>query len=123
MTRARERVLLVDDHAGFRATARRMLEADGFDVVGEAADGPAALAAIAILRPDLVLLDVGLPGLDGFAVAEHASGPDPCAIILISSRDAEGYEDRLARSPVLGFIGKGELDGDRVRSVLDGSAP
>lgn len=122
MIRGPERVLLVDDHAGFRATARRMLEADGFDVVGEAADGPAALAAIAALRPDVVLLDVGLPGMDGFEVAEHANDSDPCAIILISSRDAEGYADRLARSPVLGFIGKGDLDGDRVRSVLDGAA-
>ena len=72
-------VLIVDDHDGFRATARALLEADGFDVIGEAADGEAAVASARRLRPDVVLLDVQLPGLDGFAVAERLAAADPRA--------------------------------------------
>src|SRR5262249_13778798 len=62
-------VLIVDDHAHFRRLARRVLEAGGFSVVGEAADGASALAAASELRPQLVVLDVMLPDLDGIAVA------------------------------------------------------
>ena len=62
-------VLIVDDHAGFRASARALLEADGFVVAGEAADGAEAVALAGALRPAIVLLDIALPGLDGFAVA------------------------------------------------------
>ena len=68
-----ERVLIVDDHASFRAAVRAMLEADGFKIVGEAADGASALVACARLEPAVVLLDVQLPDLDGFAVAERLS--------------------------------------------------
>ena len=64
-------VLIVDDHAGFRGFARRLLEADGFTVVGEAGDGTSALAAVDDQRPEIVLLDVVLPDIDGFAVAER----------------------------------------------------
>ena len=62
-------VLIVDDHPGFRASARMLLEAEGFDVVGEAGDGRSGLDAAAELRPDVVLLDIQLPDMDGFAVA------------------------------------------------------
>jgi len=61
----RGRVLIVDDHAAFRESASALLEAEGFDVVGEAADGESAVAEVARLRPDIVLLDIQLPGLDG----------------------------------------------------------
>src|SRR5947209_12938757 len=72
LTRVRETgrmgktVLIVDDHPSFRASARRMLEADGYEVVGEADSGAAALSWVNRLRPELVLLDVRLPDLDGF---------------------------------------------------------
>lgn len=113
-------VLVVDDHAGFRATARRMLERDGWTVVGEAADGASALTAVSALRPDVVLLDVGLPDSDGFGVADHlasqiAGGP---AIVLISSRDQSAYGGRIAASPALGFIAKDDLDGPVLRALL-----
>src|SRR5205823_3187433 len=62
--------LIVDDHPGFRAVARRLLEGAGFRVVGEASEGAGALAAARRLRPDLVLLDIGLPDMDGIRVAE-----------------------------------------------------
>jgi DNA-binding NarL/FixJ family response regulator len=71
-------VLIVDDHDGFRSSARALLEAEGFDVVGEAGDAASALAAAARLRPEVVLLDIQLPGIDGFEVAARlAATPDP----------------------------------------------
>ena len=105
-------VLIVDDHAGFRSFARALLEAEGFDVVGEAADGASALAAARALAPELVLLDVALPDMDGFAVCdallEEGAGP---AVVLTSSRDVSSYRRRLKRSRARGFIPKSELSG------------
>ena len=122
----RPRVVVVDDHAGFRATARRLLEADGFDVVGEAADGPDGVAVARDLRPDLLLVDIGLPSLDGFAVAiDVAAGPPgdlPPHIVLITSRDPGAYEERVRTSPALGLIAKDELAGPRLRSLIAGAA-
>ncbi len=81
--RLRQTVLIVDDHGAFRAAARALLEASAFDVVGEAADGASALAAVAELSPDIVLLDIQLPDLDGFTVAERLTGDHaPLAIVL-----------------------------------------
>jgi DNA-binding NarL/FixJ family response regulator len=105
-------VLIVDDHAAFRRMARALLEADGFEVVGEAADGETALTEAGRLRPRLVLLDIQLPDLDGFEVAARlASLADPPAVVLTSSRTASSYRRRLAGSSALGFIAKTELSG------------
>jgi DNA-binding NarL/FixJ family response regulator len=110
--------LIVDDHEGFRRMARALLEAEGFDVVGEAADGETALAEAARLRPVLVLLDIQLPDLDGFEVAARlASQADPPAVVLTSSRAARSYRRRLAASPVLGFIAKSELSGQALAAL------
>jgi DNA-binding NarL/FixJ family response regulator len=105
-------VLIVDDHAGFRRRARALLEADGFAVVGEAATGAEAIALCADLHPQLVLLDVQLPDLDGFEVARrlHAANGG-AAIVLTSSRDRCDYGSLIADSPALGFVPKGELSG------------
>ena len=108
----RPTVLIVDDHADFRRSARALLEADGFEVVGEAATGADALRAVAALRPRIVLLDVQLPDLDGLAVAERlAAAPSAPAVVLTSSRDAAAYGPRLAESPARGFIPKSRLSG------------
>jgi DNA-binding NarL/FixJ family response regulator len=105
-------VLIVDDHPSFRAGARRMLEASGYSVIGEAADGEAAIDAVRELGPDLVLLDVQLPGIDGFEVAARLAGAGAAAtIVLTSSRDRADFGDALAESPARGFIAKGELSG------------
>lgn len=118
----RPRVVVVDDHAGFRATARRLLEADGFDVVGEAADGPDGVAAVRSLRPDLVLVDIGLPTGDGFAVATDVSDGTAATrrphVVLITSRDPGAYEERVRASPALGLVPKDELGGPRLRGLL-----
>jgi DNA-binding NarL/FixJ family response regulator len=112
-------VLIVDDHPGFRSAARALLEADGFDVVGEAADGESGLAAAARLRPGLVLLDIQLPDLDGFAVAERLASAEPApAVVLVSSRTASSYRRRLADSPALEFVAKSELSGAALSALL-----
>jgi DNA-binding NarL/FixJ family response regulator len=111
-------ILIVDDSAGFRVQARALLEADGFTVVGEAADGRSGLEAARALRPDLVLLDIGLPDIEGFDVARELAiaGPPPL-VVLTSSRVASEYGPRLAGSRVLGFIPKDELSGAAVRAL------
>jgi DNA-binding NarL/FixJ family response regulator len=110
-------VLLVDDHPSFRACARAILEADGFAVIGEAEDGAGALRAIGSLSPDVVLLDVQLPDMDGFAVLEQlAAGAPP--VVLISSRDACDYDGMIRGSGARGFISKADLSGAAIRSLL-----
>ncbi len=113
-------VLIVDDHPSFRGTARAVLEAEGFDVVGEAGDGAEALACAARLRPDIVLLDVQLPDMDGFEIAArlHRNGHRP-EIVLTSSRDATEFGSLIERSPARGFVPKAELCGWRLTELLD----
>ncbi len=115
----RPTVLIVDDHAPFRAAAAALLEAEGFAVVGEAGDGEAALAETARLRPQVVLVDVQMPGIDGFEVARSlASAPYVPAVLLISSRAAADYGDRVAGSPARGFLEKRALSGSAVTRML-----
>ena len=112
-------VLIVDDHAGFRAGARALLEAEGFDVLGEAADGRSAVEEARRLRPQVVLLDVQLPGMDGFAVAERlAAEPAAPAVVLISSRGQGAFRNRLEATPARGFITKAEFSGECLTSLL-----
>jgi DNA-binding NarL/FixJ family response regulator len=119
MARVRPTVLIVDDHHTFRSAARALLEAEGFAVVGEAADGAEAIAAVASLGPAVVLLDVQLPGVDGIAVAERlAARPDPPAVVLISSRPAATYGPRVQQARVRGFIAKSELSGAALAGLL-----
>jgi DNA-binding NarL/FixJ family response regulator len=111
-------VLIVDDHADFRRLARRLLEAEGFEVVGEAADAESALTATARLRPALVLLDIQLPDMDGFEVAARLiDAADPPAVVLTSSRTVDSYRRRLAQSGVHGFIAKSELSGEALAAL------
>jgi len=115
----RTTVLIVDDHDGFRESARALLEAEGFAVVGDAADGAAAGMEVARLRPDVVLLDVQLPDVDGFVVAERlAAVPDPPRVVLISSRDTAAYGPRVAAAPVCGFLAKRELSGAALAALV-----
>ena len=113
-------VLIVDDHAHFRAQARRLLEAEGYEVVGEAPDGASALAAVSELRPAIVLLDVQLPDVDGFAVTRRLAAADkPPAVILISSRARSAYRRRLVDTPARGFLAKSELSGPALAALLE----
>ena len=112
-------VLIVDDHDGFRSFARTILQAEGFEVVGDAGDGESALDAFARLRPAVVVLDIHLPGIDGFEVAEQLAELDePPAVVLVSTRDAASLRRRLATTPARGFIRKDELSGAAVAALV-----
>ena len=112
--------MIVDDHRGFRRFARRLLEAEGFEVVGEAVDGADAIAKVRALRPRLVLLDIRLPDIDGFAVADRlALELDRPLVVLVSSREAGDFGPRLARSSAHGFLHKGELSGRSLTALIE----
>jgi DNA-binding NarL/FixJ family response regulator len=110
------RILIVDDHPSFRASARALLEADGYEVVGEAVDGESAVASALLLSPDIILLDVQLPDIDGFEVAERLRGGP--AIVLCSSREAADFGPLPLRSGARGFVPKAELSGDGIAALL-----
>jgi DNA-binding NarL/FixJ family response regulator len=115
-------LLIVDDHPSFRQSARAILEAEGFEVVGEAATGESALAMAHSLHPDVVLLDVQLPDASGFDVCQamllstNGAAPD---VVLVSSRDACDYGDLIESSGARGFVPKAELSGEAVASLLE----
>jgi len=112
-------ILIVDDHAAFRHEARHLLEAEGFTVIGEAGDGAAALLLATAERPDVLLLDIGLPDIDGFAVADRlASIHPPIRVILTSSRDEAIYGARVRDATSLGFVRKDELSGGAIRDLM-----
>ena len=113
-------VLIVDDHPSFRASARAMLESEGFDVVGEASDGAGALDAVQALEPDLVLLDVQLPDMSGFDVcaaleANDGGRPD---VVLVSSREFDDFGELVDTSCACGFVPKDELSGELLAALL-----
>ena len=113
------RVLIVDDHEGFLSAATALLTASGYDVVGSATSGEDALTAVAEHQPDLVLVDLRLPGIDGVAVADRLDRLDPAPrVILISSRGEARREPRVVSAPALGFLSKSELTPDALAALL-----
>jgi DNA-binding NarL/FixJ family response regulator len=112
-------LLIVDDHTAFRTVARKVLEQHGYNVVGEAADGEAAIAAVRELRPDVVLLDVQMVGIDGFEVAARLTAAgDPPAIVMVSSRDRQDFGGMIEASGACAFIPKGDLSGPALDAAL-----
>jgi len=110
-------VLIVDDHPAFRASARAVLELDGFDVVGEAEDGTSGIELVRTLEPDVVLLDIALPDMSGFDVAEQLT--PATKVVLTSSRQSSDFGRRVLRSGALGFIPKDDLSGEAFRRVME----
>ncbi len=112
--------LIVDDHAMFRASTRLLLDLEGFEVVGEAADGASAVAEAERLRPDVVVLDVQLPDTTGFEIARVLLERRLVGrIVLVSSRHASDYGEQVGESGAVGFIAKDELSGEALHTVLD----
>ncbi|TAK01305.1 MAG: response regulator transcription factor [Chloroflexota bacterium] len=113
-------ILIIDDDPRFRAQASGLLAADGFTVIGEAVDGTSGLEAARSLRPDFVLIDIGLPDIEGFEVARGlASEEPPPLVVLTSSRDARAYGRRLTTVKCLGFIPKERVSGAAIRALVD----
>ena len=114
------RVIVVDDHPSFRRSAKALLTAEGFEVVGEAVDGASAHAAAAELVPELVLLDIQLPDIDGFEVARRLLERQPeLRIVLVSSRDSSQYGPLIEASGARGFVSKGDLSGAALERLLE----
>ena len=112
-------VLIVDDHAGFRAHARRLLECEGYRVVGEAEDCESAVEAARSLRPELALVDVYLPDGDGFDLTTRLLAlPGAPAVVLISSRDGAELERCARESGARGFVTKAKLSRDAIEDVM-----
>jgi DNA-binding NarL/FixJ family response regulator len=117
--RVTRRLLLVDDHAGFRASARRTLSANGFDVVGEAVDGASALDLARSLRPDVMLIDLALPDMDGFAVSRIVCDEGLAGtVVLTSSRDWSDVCERAGETGAVAFVPKNELSGTRLLDLV-----
>jgi DNA-binding NarL/FixJ family response regulator len=112
-------VLIVDDHPSFRVSARLLLEAEGFRIVGEAEDGAEAVRLVHELKPDIVLLDVQLPDCDGFTVIPELrqNGYVP-SVVLVSSRDECDYGSLIRDSDARGFIAKAELSGTALAALV-----
>jgi CheY-like chemotaxis protein len=112
-------VLLVDDSASFRWFARELLDTEGFVVIGEAESGLAAVEAVNRLNPDVVLLDVALPDIDGFEVCARITRPGLArpAVVLTSSRDPQDFRRRLDDSAARGFLPKETLTGAALAAV------
>ncbi len=112
-------VLVVDDHPGFRSCARRLLEREGYEVVGEVADGTSAVACAEELKPQLALVDVYLPDIDGFEVAAQLALLDGApAVVLISSRSRAELEPLVPASAAHGFVPKDELSREAIEELL-----
>jgi DNA-binding NarL/FixJ family response regulator len=113
-------VLIVDDHPAFRASARSLLEGEGYEVVAETASGESAVELALELAPDVVLLDVALPDLSGLEVAERLAD-SPSKVVLVSSRDPRDFGARFRRTSAVGFIPKDNLSPETLKELLKGS--
>jgi DNA-binding NarL/FixJ family response regulator len=115
----RPRLLIVDDNPDFRRLARRLLESEGYEVVGAVHDGTEAIAVARELWPDVVLLDVNLPDGSGFDVAARLFRERPsAAVLLTSTRGRHDFERLALQSGARGFVPKDELSRAQLERLL-----
>jgi DNA-binding NarL/FixJ family response regulator len=115
------RVLIVDDQEPFRLAARMVVElTDGFEVVGEAETGEDSVAMTADLAPDLVLMDVNLPGIDGLEATRRILGDNgPPVVLLLSTYEEEEYAPRAAECGAAAYIPKAVFGPDRLEAAWE----
>ena len=112
-------ILIVDDHPSFRKAAKLALETDGFIVIGAVTDGKSAIIETLRRRPDIVLLDVGLPDMTGFeATSRLREAGSSSAILHTSSRERSQFGTLIAESGADGFIQKEQLSGEMIRTEI-----
>jgi DNA-binding NarL/FixJ family response regulator len=112
-------VFVVDDDAGYRVCVRRLLELEGFTVVGEAADGSSALGRVRDLQPAIALIDIHLPDIDGVELATRLTAlPNAPLVVLMSSYDSSDVQPYIARSGAKGFVPKDELSREAIEGLL-----
>ena len=113
------RVLIVDDQEPFRTVARTVVEmTDGFEVIGESESGEDSVSRAHELSPDLVLMDVNLPGINGLEatrqiLADHANGK-PVVVLVLSTYEAAEYGPQAEEAGAAGFISKSEFSPERL---------
>jgi CheY-like chemotaxis protein len=118
------RILIVDDSESFRSTASVLLAARGFELVESVPDGEAALAAVAGDCPDGILLDINLPGRDGFAVAAAIATTCPAVRIVLTSSDTDDVPGAVLKTcGATAFVPKTELATADLRALFNGAAP
>jgi DNA-binding NarL/FixJ family response regulator len=111
-------ILVIDDDAGFRESVRRLLELEGYRVVGEAEDGRSALVQVSELQPEIVLVDVHLPDIDGFELAARLTQRTrPPDVILTSSYDGIELQPFVEESGARGFVAKAELSREAIEGL------
>lgn len=120
-TAARVRVLIADDHAAIRAGLRLLLEAHGIDVVGEAADGAAAIGNARALRPDIVLMDVRMPGTDGIEATKAIAAESLAQVLVLTTFDLDEYVFGAVRAGAAGFLLK-STTGPALQSAVEAVA-
>lgn len=115
----KSRVVLVDDHTLVRAGLRTLLESlADVEVVGEAADGRSGLDLVAELRPDIVLMDISMPGLNGFEATAHlAAGRPRVALIILSMHSSEAYVRKALRDGASGYLLKDAAVSELPRAI------
>ncbi len=121
INRMRLRCLLVDDNGDFLEAASALLQREGVTVLGVASSTAEALQQARALRPDVILVDIGLGDESGFDLARHlAEGGlgDSAEVILISARAETDYAELIAESPAAGFLAKSELSARGIRRIL-----
>jgi DNA-binding NarL/FixJ family response regulator len=118
------RVLIVDDQEPFRMAARMVVEAtEGFDVVGEAETGEDSVRMAEELRPDLVLMDVNLPGINGLdATRQILAGPGGVVVLLLSTYEEEEYAPRAAECGAAAYIPKAVFGPDRLEAAWEAAS-